>query len=90
MLRSLLGSKEEQLMKKLSFLKKKNFISQVETRPWFKVSPRLWMICVALVEYEVRNRHLGVIHLIRSENLKFSTLPTRMKMSKAAYMVWIA
>ena len=57
---SLLGSKEEQLMKKLSFLKKKKFIRQVETRPWFKVSPRLWMICVALVEYEVRNHHLRV------------------------------
>ena len=48
---------------KAQFPEKENFIGQVETRPWFKVSPRLWMICVALVEYEVRNRHLRVIHL---------------------------
>ena len=45
---------------KAQFPEEENFISQVETRPWFKVSPRLWMICVALVEYEVRNHHLRV------------------------------
>ena len=48
---------------KAQFPEEENFISQEETRPWLKVSPRLWMICVALVEYEVRDRHLRVLDL---------------------------